>query len=331
MIPTPPRMTNRREPLVLVLGIQEEWAAVEVGKELDARGIRWIPLNVADFPLMMTLGAELTPDADGWHGSVRGAEHELPLEEITAVYYGRPTEFVMPPGLSGPELRFSRAQARVGIGGVLASLPIRWVSHPSALADAAYKPWQLALLKQAGLAVPPTLVTNDADTVRGFAGAFGDLIVKPLAESVVYEAGGEALVYTRRVHASELESLDGVESTAHLFQQWQPKLFEARVTVVGDRLFSVAIHASSEKAQVDWRADYGALRYEVINVPDQVRAGIARYLEVAGLAFSAFDFVIRPDGDWVALEANAIGAWGWLAEECGLPIAAAIADALTKE
>ncbi|MGH3816903.1 MAG: hypothetical protein ACRDRE_03920 [Pseudonocardiaceae bacterium] len=325
-------MTNRREPLVLVLGIQEEWAAVEVGKELDARGIRWIPLNVADFPLMMTLGAELTPDADGWHGSVRGAEHELPLEEITAVYYGRPTEFVMPPGLSGPELRFSRAQARVGIGGVLASLPIRWVSHPSALADAAYKPWQLALLKQAGLAVPPTLVTNDADTVRGFAGAFGDLIVKPLAESVVYEAGGEALVYTRRVHASELESLDGVESTAHLFQQWQPKLFEARVTVVGDRLFSVAIHASSEKAQVDWRADYGALRYEVINnVPDQVRAGIARYLEVAGLAFSAFDFVIRPDGDWVALEANAIGAWGWLAEECGLPIAAAIADALTKE
>jgi ATP-grasp ribosomal peptide maturase len=324
-------MTDRREPLVLVLGIQEEWAAVEVGKELDARGVRWVPLNVADFPLMMTLGAELTPDAGGWHGSVRGAEHELPLEEITAVYYGRPTEFVMPPGLSGPELRFSRAQARVGIGGVLASLPIRWVSHPSALADAAYKPWQLALLKQAGLAVPPTLVTNDADTVRGFAGAFGDLIVKPLAESVVYEAGGEALVYTRRVHASELESLDGVESTAHLFQQWQPKLFEARVTVVGDRLFPVAIHASSEKAQVDWRADYGALRYEIINVPDQVRAGIARYLEVAGLAFSAFDFVIRPDGDWVALEANAIGAWGWLAEECGLPIAAAIADALTKE
>ncbi len=25
------------------------------------------------------------------------------------------------------------------------------------------------------------------------------------------------------------------------------------------------------------------------------------------------------------------GGWGWLAEECGLPIAAAIADALTKE
>ena len=84
-------------------------------------------------------------------------------------------------------------------------------------------------------------------------------------------------------------------------------------------------------ASLDWRSDYDALRYEVINVPDRVRAGIARYLAAAGLAFSAFDFVIRPDGQWVALEANAIGAWGWLAEECALPIAAAIADALTKE
>lgn len=207
----------------------------------------------------------------------------------------------------------------------------RWVSHPSALADAAYKPRQLTQLKQAGLAVPPTLVTNDADAVRGFATAFGDLIVKPLAESIVYESGGEALVYTRRVTPDELEALDGVESTAHLFQQWQPKRFEARVTAVGDRLFPVAIHAGSETAQVDWRADYDALRYEVIDVPDHVRAGIARYLDATGLAFSAFDFVIRPDNEWRVLEANAIGAWGWLAEECRLPIAAAIADALTEE
>lgn len=324
-------MTEQGEPLVLMLGIQEDWAAVEVGKELDTRGIRWIPLNVADFPLTMTLAAELTQNADGWHGSVRGAEHELGLGEVSAVYYGRPTEFVMPPGLSGPELRFSRAQARVGVGGVLASLSVRWVSHPSALADAAYKPWQLALLKQAGLAVPPTLITNNADAVRGFSAQFGDLIVKPLAESVVYESGGEALVYTRRVQAGELDFLEGVESTAHLFQQWQSKRCEARVTAVGDRLFPVAIHASSEKARIDWRADYDALWYEVIDVPDRVRVGIARYLDAAGLAFSAFDFVIRPDGEWVVLEANAVAAWGWLAEECGLPIAAAIADALTKE
>jgi hypothetical protein len=33
---------------------------------------------------------------------------------------------------------------------------------------------------------------------------------------------------------------------------------------------------------------------------------------------------------WVALEANANGMWGWLAEECNLPIGEAIAEELTK-
>uniref|UniRef100_UPI003F499654 hypothetical protein n=1 Tax=Amycolatopsis sp. CA-096443 TaxID=3239919 RepID=UPI003F499654 len=263
---------------------------------------------------------------------LRTAGHETPLHELTAVYYGKPTEFVLPPGLSGPEQRFSRAQARVGLGGVVASLPVRWFSHPSAIADASYKPWQLAVLKRSGLAVPPTLITSDPDAVRRFAARFGELIVKTLAEPVVYESGGEAAVYTRRVAADELDSLDFVETTAHLFQQWQPKRCECRVTAVGDRLFAVAIHAGSKKAQVDWRQDYDSLSYEVIDVPHRVRTGIARYLDAAGLAFSAFDFVIGPDGtSWTCLEANPAGTWGWLAEKCDLPIADAIADELIKE
>lgn len=65
--------------------------------------------------------------------------------------------------------------------------------------------------------------------------------------------------------------------------------------------------------------------------PEHIRVGIARYLRAASLAYSAFDFVVTPDGAWVALEANGSGMWGWLAEECGLPIAEAIAEELTGE
>ncbi|MGH3896933.1 MAG: hypothetical protein ACRDTA_01515 [Pseudonocardiaceae bacterium] len=82
---------------------------------------------------------------------------------------------------------------------------------------------------------------------------------------------------------------------------------------------------------MDWRSDYESLRYEVIETPEHIRAGITRYLRAASLAYSAFDFVVRPDGEWVALEANASGMWGWLAEECGLPIAEAIAGELIAE
>ncbi len=228
----------------------------------------------------------------------------------------------------------SYAQARIGVGGVLASLPARWLSHPAAIADAEYKPRQLAQLKHAGLTVPPTIITNSPARVRDFAAAYGDLVVKPLAaEPIVWEDGGESIVYTRRLSAGEIgpacEELASVAATAHLFQAWQDKKCESRVTAVGDELFAVAIHADSPAALVDWRSDYDNLRYEPIEVPGPVRAGIAAYLRSAGLAYSAFDFVIRPDGQWITLEANPNGVWGWLAEECGLPIADAIADHLT--
>ncbi|MGH3695970.1 MAG: MvdC/MvdD family ATP grasp protein [Pseudonocardiaceae bacterium] len=318
------------EAVVLVLGDAGDWSAAEVGKHLESRGVRWVLLDTADFPQRVSLDARLDTGNGGWQGEVTINGQTLDLGEVTAVYYRKPRDFDLPEGLSGPERRFSHAQARVGLGGVLASLPVRWLSHPSALADAEYKPRQLALLRQAGLATPPTLVTNNPAAVRAFAAAHGNLVVKPLAEPIVWEGGGESVVFTRRVAASDLDTLDGVDTTAHLFQAFQEKRHECRVMAVGvDRLFAVAIHAGSSESYVDWRSDYASLRYEVIETPDHIRAGIARYLHAAALAYSAFDFVVIPDGTWVTLEANGSGMWGWLAEECGLPIAEAIADELT--
>ncbi|MGH3904291.1 MAG: hypothetical protein ACRDTE_08890 [Pseudonocardiaceae bacterium] len=207
------------EPRVLVVGNSGDWSLAEVGKELDARGVRWELLNTADFPIRMDMDARLELTGDGWLGELVTGEVRVPLGEVTAVYYGKPTDFKLPVGLSGPELRFSRAQARVGVGGVLASLPARWVSHPSALADASFKPQQLSRLRRAGLTTPPTLITNKAAAVRDFAVSYGDLVVKPLAEPVVWEGGGESVIYTRRMTHADLDCLDGVESTAHLFQR----------------------------------------------------------------------------------------------------------------
>lgn len=182
-----------------------------------------------------------------------------------------------------------------------------------------------------GLAVPPTLITNDPAAVHRFANEVGQLVVKPLAEPIVEEAGTYTAVWTRRLAHEDLQDLEGVAATAHLFQQWVPKAFEVRLTVVGRRLFPVAIHAGSPAALVDWRSDYDALSYEVIDCPPQVAAAVGRFLDAFGLRYGAFDFVVTPDGQWILLECNGAGQWGWLAEACGLPIADALADELTEE
>jgi D-alanine-D-alanine ligase-like ATP-grasp enzyme len=51
-------------------------------------------------------------------------------------------------------------------------------------------------------------------------------------------------------------------------------------------------------------------------------------MNITGLAFGAFDFVVTPDNEWVVLECNPEGQWGWIEENTGLPIADAIAKYL---
>ncbi len=123
----------------------------------------------------------------------------------------------------------------------------------------------------------------------------------------------------------------GIGQTAHLFQQLiTPKSHDVRVTVVGDQLFAVAIHAGSEAAALDWRVDYGALTYEICTVPEAVRSGVRAVMKHLGLTFAALDFVVGQDGTWWAVDVNPSGQWAWLELHVGVPISAALADLLKE-
>jgi ATP-grasp ribosomal peptide maturase len=297
--------------------------------QLETRRFPYSWLDPADFPRRVRVTASLRC---GWCGRVETPDGVFSWEEISAVFYRRPRDFDMPGAMSGPERRFARAQARVGLGGVLASLPVTWINHPSALADCEYKPRQLSLAHTLGLRVPATIITNVRDEVRRFAAEHGDIIVKSLAEPIIAEAGTQKAIWTRRVAATELADLAGLELTTHLFQEWIPKAYEIRLTVVGKRYFAVAIHAHSAATRIDWRTDYDSLTYEVIECPVEIAELACEFLLAAGLTYGAFDFVVTAGTeDYIFLECNAAGQWGWLAEECGLPIAQAIADELTGD
>lgn len=237
-----------RKPFVLIIGERGDWSADTVAAAVDDAGGRAFRLTTYDFPQRMVIRAVLRQQ---WGGTLATAEGELPLDQVTGVFYRRPRMFDLPTGLSGPEERFARAQARVGLGGVLASLPARFVNHPSALADAEYKPRQLAIGAAVGLRSPATLITNDPQEVREFAVQVGELVVKPLAEPSITEATGLTVTYTRRMTSNDYHDLAGVECTAHLFQQWIQPQFAVRLTAVGERLFPVAIHPGSSAAIVD--------------------------------------------------------------------------------
>jgi ATP-grasp ribosomal peptide maturase len=298
-----------------------------VARALLARGASTICVDTADFPLELAVAAR---SGTRWRGTLRTPLAEARLETVSAVYYRRPARFRLPAQMSGPERQFAEAEAIAGLGGLLGSLPCLWVNHPSRAADAEFKPMQLQTATACRMRIPRTLLTNDAQAVREFAASLsGPVVYKPLAGGVISELGGVRLIYTTIVEPPDLDDRQ-IRLTAHLFQEWVEKSFDARVTAVGERVFAVAVRARTPIGRVDWRADYAALEYEAIELPGDVRASVVEYLRRFGLSMGAFDFAVTPDGSWYFLECNPQGRWGWIEEMTGTPISTAIADLLRR-
>lgn len=322
------RMIDERiMPAVLIISGEDDWSARRIEETLHQRNVSVTRLDTGEFPRSITMDARF----DGtWVCQLDDGIREVDLDHIRAVYYRRPNEFRVDSALSRPEQRFARAQARVAVSGVLSSLKCRWINHPGAMA-ADNKPRQLSRAAACGFPVPRSLISNSTAAAREFCASVGNVVLKPLAQPVIAEAEGYSLVYSRRIDIRDIDSSANIDTTGHYFQEWIPKEYEVRLTVVGEQVFAVSIYAESDAAYVDWRSDYDNLRYEVISTPDHIRQSVLTYMTDASLTYSAFDFVVRPDREWVFLESNSFGQWGWLAEECRLPIADAIADELSKE
>lgn len=315
---------------VLILTEDIDATADAVVRALADRGVGVDRVNTAWFPTQMRVSARLS--GGRWTGSLTTPGRVVDLEAVTVVWYRAPRAYEFPAGLSVPERAHANLEAKYGLGGVLGSLPALWVNHPARLADAGYKPVQLVLAHECGLRVPDTVITNEPDTVRRFA-ATGRTVTKMLGSNSLTEEGVLKLSFTRIVGDPELADiadLRGVETTTHLFQRWVPKHHEVRMTVIGEHITAAAITAHSTESTVDFRADYDRLTYELIEPPDDVATGVRQLMARMGLVYGALDFVVTPDDEWLFLEINAGGQFGFVEDATGAPMTEQLASLLAK-
>lgn len=315
--------------MILILTCADDPTADAVTARLDHRSVPFVRADIGDFPIRLRLVA--ATDDGGWNARLVADEWAVDLAEVTAVYYRRPSAFMLPAHVDGPAQVVAREEARLGFGGVLAAATraARWVNDPVRIARAEYKPIGLQVAAEVGLRTPRTLITNDHSEVVRFAEdlAGGVVLFKQLSSISTRDALGPLLTYATPVQVDKLAS-EAIATTAHLFQEWVPKQFEVRLTMVGTAAYAASIYADSDRARVDWRADYGNLRYSVVDVPTEIAGACTDYLAEFGLSFGAFDFIVTPAGGWVFLECNPHGQWLWIENETGLPIASALADLL---
>ncbi|MBX5449368.1 MAG: hypothetical protein IRZ24_04810 [Thermogemmatispora sp.] len=328
---------------VLILSQAADAHVPPVLQILRQRGtaVHWV--DTADFPEHLSLRAELQAGTPCWHGTLSSPEQQIDLAAVHSIWWRRPQRY-RAPALYAPAVRaFIEREAPRGLLGVLRGTIIApqpfWVNPREALEAAEYKPAQLCAACAVGLRVPRTLVTNDPEAVRRFAEACeGRIIGKALARGILEEPGGTTtageriaarFLYTSAIFPEHLQQLEGVRTTAHLFQERLPKAFDLRVVIMGRQVFAIEIHAPpSSEAALDWRRAYRDLHYQLHELPAQIVDQLQTLVRRFGLQFAAADLLVTPEGEYVFLELNPNGQWYWLEPATGLPLAAAMANLL---
>lgn len=195
---------------------------------------------------------------------------------------------------------------------------------------------QIALAIFVGFKVPDTCFSNRQEDILTMEKDHQELVLKPIASDGIWEDGKdlEYVFYTQKVLRQDIANApkEAFTQTVSYVQEYIPKAFELRVTVVAKKVFACKIesqHLADNEGKVDWRQGYDhGLRYEPFDLPDDISEKCIKFLEKMRLNFGAFDFIVTPSGEYVFLECNPNGQWLWIEMETGLKISEAIADAL---
>lgn len=254
----------------------------------------------------------------------------LALADISVAWHLRDS-VLTPPSNECIDERFAANETRAALSSLASILQCPWVNRKEDVHSLlSNKLYQQVIARSCGLSVPRTLVSNDSDRVAAFSDIEDGLLLKSLGYMRLDDNGRYFLYSERFSHNDLLTARSAIRACPIFAQQYVEKRYEHRVMVIGSRVLTCRIDSqASERTRVDWRHyDFKAVSHKAIDLPREVEHRLMRFMEKARLRFGAIDLIETPDGDYVFLEVNPTGQWGWIAELAGLPIPEAVADML---
>jgi len=195
------------------------------------------------------------------------------------------------------------------------------VNSPRAIERCVDKFYTSALLQEAGLPTPETVVCERPDEATAAFRAMGDVIVKPLFGSMGL---GMVRVADAETAFRVFRALEAIRAVYYLQRTIEHGGRDVRAFVVGGRVLGAI-----ERSAPGWRTNVsrgGAAR------PVELSAewiGLAlRAARAVGADYAGVDLVPALDGTVHVIEVNAIPGWRGLQEATGLDVAGAIVDHL---
>ena len=317
--------------MILIVTNRQDQTADFLIIELKKRNVDYIRFNTEDFPKNIFMNWRLK---DGLlDGYLNFPKKRIELKEISSTWYRRPVSPILDSSSVGIETKnFIVEESQTALDGLWKTLTCFWVSNPDKIRIAENKLYQLKVAIEAGFKVWPTLVTTDVDSAKEFYRENrGDVIYKPLRKGRLIRENKQSFIFTNLVDNGAVIDFDNIRYAPCLFQKYIHKSAELRITVIGNKVFTVEIVSqSTPDALHDWRRGLpGTLVHRPFILSPDVEQKCKKLVRLLGLEFGALDLIITPEGEPVFVEINPNGQWAWIQQLLPeIPMRETLADLL---
>jgi glutathione synthase/RimK-type ligase-like ATP-grasp enzyme len=299
---------------VLILGNRTDPHAVHLHQALTQAGAAVNYWDTQQFPSQTSLSWQ--PDTE--QGTLLLPEGKrLEFEQIHSVFW-RSFNGVQVPTLSQNHQQIAFNDSMSLLRSMLQACPARWINSWKAYQFHKEKPLQLWAVKQLGVTIPATLISNDPEVILEFCKhqyQHQRMIFKP-----VY--GG---AHTQTVTPDHLnqERLTLALKTAPITIQAYIPGTNIRSYVIGTTVYSAEIRSSA----LDFREDIAA-ELIPLTLPDSIAQACVQIARRLFLEWTAIDWRRTPSGEYFFLEANPSPMFLHFEAQTGFPITAQLVNLL---
>jgi len=250
---------------------------------------------------------------------IRRIQASLGMGLASLAGFGAIVVRTMPPG------SLEQVVFRMDVLHLLRERGARVVNPPRTLEICVDKYLASAKLEDAGLAIPGTIVCQDAQSsFEAFTQLGGDVVVKPLFGS---EGRGMMRLQDPDLAWRTFQTLEQLRSVMYLQEFIRHPGWDVRAFVLDGKI----IAAMRRHATDGWRTNVAqGGRAEVCRLSPTEEEAALRAADSVGAIMAGIDLLPGPDGKLYVLEINAVPGWRALSRVTGVDVAALILQSALK-
>ncbi|ELV2845575.1 hypothetical protein QNZ47_004388 [Enterobacter cloacae] len=292
---------------VLILSSMYDFSTDLVVQRLENNGDNFIRLNkeqLSDYEIFL--------DPINTILRVKGEYVDVETSNVKSVWFRQPVFLRNTPGRSiDINEQLSLSQWNAFLRGLMVFDKAYWMNWPQATYAAESKPYQLIIAKKIGFSVPQTIISNSLGFEKLPSTKF---IIKSMDTVLLKENDDCYFTYTSKANPADF-TLDKTKQAPITFQEYIEDKLDIRVTIVGSKVYAVAIKSNGNAISDDWRTlKKEDLEYVDIELPVRIKKLCIEYVKLLGLNYGAIDFIKTKD-EYIFIEINPTGEWGWLSND----------------